>query len=145
MIVLGIVITAATVVIGMQAFAEGQKKANADAMVDDAFEIASKVQAWRLRPASFGGGQGASLAGFSMDTLGYTTDEEGQYDTGNASFEAYTSGGTRVVVLGDNVDTDTRVVIVVNGHGPVCLSTRITHTNDNEATQASQHASCENL
>ncbi len=58
LLVLGIVIVGLAVVVGIQAFGENQKKSNQDAMVNDGIRIASDAQAWALKPAAFGGGEG---------------------------------------------------------------------------------------
>ena len=55
LLVLGIVIVGLAVVVGIQAFAENQKKANADALVMTSMRIASDAQAWLRKPAAFGG------------------------------------------------------------------------------------------
>ena len=49
LLVLGIVIVGLAVVVGIQAFSENQKKANSDALVNDAIRIASDAQAWKLK------------------------------------------------------------------------------------------------
>ncbi len=64
LLVLGIVIVGLAVVVGIQAFSENQKKANADAMVMDGLRVASDLQAWMLKPVAFGG------AGNSQDWTG---------------------------------------------------------------------------
>lgn len=58
-IVMATIVSMASVAMGLQAFAEGQRKANADAMLDDALSIVADVQAWRLQPTAMGGGQGS--------------------------------------------------------------------------------------
>ncbi len=67
LLVLGIVIVGLAVVVGIQAFGENQKKANSDALVNDAVRIASDAQAWKLKPAAFGGGADATgMTGFTL-------------------------------------------------------------------------------
>ena len=56
LLVLGIVIVGLAVVVGIQAFGENQKKANADALVNDGVRIAADTQVWALKPTAFGGG-----------------------------------------------------------------------------------------
>jgi hypothetical protein len=56
LLVLGIVIVGIAVVAGIQAFSEGKDKADRDAMVTDAMRVISDIQAWKLKPAAFGGG-----------------------------------------------------------------------------------------
>jgi len=79
LLVLGIVIVGLAVVVGIQAFSENQKKANADALVNDAIRIASDAQAWKLKPGAFGGG--AAVAGWTGMTLGQIGYEVGDNDS----------------------------------------------------------------
>lgn len=75
LLVLGIVIVGLSVVVGINAFGENQRKSNADAMVTDALRIASDVQAWALKPAAFGGNGGwnASAAAVQYENIGWGT------------------------------------------------------------------------
>jgi hypothetical protein len=79
LLVLGIVIVGLAVVVGIQAFSENQKKANADALVNDAIRIASDAQAWKLKPGACGGG--ASVGGWTGMTLGQIGYEVGDNDS----------------------------------------------------------------
>ena len=78
LLVLGIVIVGLAVVVGIQAFSENKKKANADALVNDAIRIASDAQAWKLKPAAFGGGADELLndgfTGLLLGQMGYEVD-----------------------------------------------------------------------
>ncbi len=78
LLVLGIVIVGLAVVVGIQAFSENQKQANADMMVNDAIRIASDAQAWKLKPGAFGGGASATnWTGLNFGQLGYTEGDQG--------------------------------------------------------------------
>ena len=78
LLVLGIVIVGLAVVVGIQAFSENQKKSNADSLVNDAIRIASDAQAWKLKPAAFGGGAGAvEWTGLNFGQIGYTEGDQG--------------------------------------------------------------------
>ena len=78
LLVLGIVIVGLAVVVGIQAFSENQKKANADAMVNDAIRIASDAQAWKLKPAAFGGGASeTNWTNLDFGQIGYTVGDQG--------------------------------------------------------------------
>ena len=94
LLVLGIVIVGIAVVAGIQAFSEGKAKAQQDAAVSDAMRIISDVQAWMLKPAAFGGGEG-STAQVNFKTLGYPTDaltaQNLTYTTINGCFTLGTS------------------------------------------------------
>ena len=89
LLVLGIVIVGLAVVVGIQAFSENQKKANADELVNDAIRIASDAQAWKLKPAAFGGGASASnWTGLSLSQLGYEVgDQTGGGTAGSTEYE----------------------------------------------------------
>ncbi len=64
------------VVVGIQAFGENQKKANSDALVNGGVRIASDAQAWVLKPAAFGGGDGEP-DNVDLTALGYTLNGNG--------------------------------------------------------------------
>lgn len=71
LLVLGIVIVGIAVVAGIQAFSEGKTKADRDAAQSDAMRVISDMQAWKLKPAAFGGGSGASgFTGVSFKAIG---------------------------------------------------------------------------
>ena len=77
LLVLGIVIVGLAVVVGIQAFGENQKKANADALVNDGVRIASDAQAWALKPAAFGGPSSTEKLGDAIFLdLGYTIGDQ---------------------------------------------------------------------
>ena len=133
LLVLGIVIVGLAVVVGIQAFGENQKKANADAMVNDIVRIASDAQAWNLKPKAFGGGAG-SFTGLELPKLGYALAASGKYENLNASA---TNGGTNsgysmvvtagtpgsVVITGCNAATGNRVAATVSGTKPENITT----------------------
>jgi len=56
MLVLAAVIVGTAVVLGINMFSENAAAANQDAVTTDMMTIASKAQAWFLRPAEMGGG-----------------------------------------------------------------------------------------
>ena len=85
LLVLSIVIVGLAVVVGIQAFSENQKKANADALIMTSMRIASDAQAWLRKPAAFGGavtGIGVRPTDFnglslSLQQLGYPVNGSG--------------------------------------------------------------------
>ena len=105
LLVLGIVIVGLAVVVGIQAFSENQKKANADALVMTSMRIASDAQAWLRKPAAFGGAVSATgsrptdFTGLTLtlDMLGYPTDGSGNYVDVNGNFSAAVSGANFVI------------------------------------------------
>lgn len=131
LLVLGIVIVGLAVVVGIQAFGENQKKANADAMTNDAIRIASDAQAWNLKPAAFGGGNGDWHRGtattgalVSLTDLGYEV-TSGVYSNLNADYTISASGTTGILISGENTDRDNGVRARVCGTGPDDITTTI--------------------
>ena len=114
LLVLGIVIVGLAVVVGIQAFSENQKKANADALVMTSMRIASDAQAWLRKPAAFGGAvtvtgvrpvnfNGLSL---SLQQLGYPVTGSGtmaMYVDINGTYTATVDGADYVITASSAV------------------------------------------
>ena len=120
LLVLGIVIVGLAVVVGINAFGENQKRANADALVNDGLRIASDLQAYALKPKQFGGSGGFDALesstldnDFFRDGLGYTLDGE-EYKNVNGTFTFETSSDG-ILLQGENTDQSNIVQIRVCG------------------------------
>ena len=111
LLVLGIVIVGLAVVVGIQAFSENQKKANADALVMTAMRIASDGQAWLRKPSQFGGAsldasgdRRTNFSGLSseisLEGLGYPTDASGNYNDVNGEYAITINGNNLVISAG---------------------------------------------
>jgi hypothetical protein len=141
LLVLGIVIVGLAVVVGIQAFSENQKKANADALVNDAIRIVSDAQAWKLKPSAFGGGaSAANWTGLTFAQIGYkvgentpslhpgTAAEADQYENLNAVYDLAASGANLTITAtsfdGGGVALNT-VVVVATGTTPGSITTTI--------------------
>ena len=125
LLVLGIVIVGLAVVVGIQAFSENQKKANADALVMTGMRIATEAQAWLRKPAAFGGAVSANgvrpidFTGLTLDLemLGFSTidPERETYCDINGCFVVDVSGKD-FVITGTSASTsgagDNNVVCV---------------------------------
>ena len=139
LLVLGIVIVGLAVVVGIQAFSENQKQANADQMVNDCIRIASDSQAWKLKPSAFGGGASASnWTGLNFGQMGYTVGDQGlhpgtaaesdQYENLNGVYDLASSGATLTITAnsydpaGAGMNT---VVVLVTGTTPGSIATTI--------------------
>ena len=94
LLVLATVIVGLATVVGIRAFSENSAKASADALTQDAIRIASDLQAWKLKPAPFGG-QGLNsgsaygsgdFTNASFTELGYSA-SSGTYTNANGTFE----------------------------------------------------------
>ena len=131
LLVLGIVIVGLAVVVGIQAFSENQKKANADALVMTAMRIASDGQAWLRKPSQFGGAtldasgnRRTDFAGLSVPTdislagLGYPLNGTGQYADINGLYVISVSSGDLVITAGSSATSgagDNNCVLVTVG------------------------------
>ncbi|RMF63080.1 MAG: hypothetical protein D6746_03320, partial [Bacteroidetes bacterium] len=132
LLVLGIVIVGLAVVVGIQAFSENQKKANADALVNDAVRIASDLQAWMLKPAAFGGGDNSGVwSGASFAKIGYSTDDAsngdcaaGEYGNLNGCFSLQANSGN-VIITATSDDSGNQVTVTVSGTTPSDITTSI--------------------
>ena len=124
LLVLGIVIVGLAVVVGIQAFGENQKKANADALVNDGVRIASDAQAWVLKPTAFGGGNG-DPTNVELSSLGYeVTGDPETYSNLNGDF-TLSATGTSVIIAGANTDNSNYVKVGVFGTTPECIVTAV--------------------
>jgi hypothetical protein len=143
LLVLGIVIVGLSVVVGIQAFGENQKKANSDALVNDAIRIASDAQAWKLKPAAFGGGADvagvSNFTGLTLAQLGYSTADAdngacaaGEYGNLNGCF-TIAAGGANVIITAVSLpgsDNDNQVVVTVVGTSADDITTAVTTADD---------------
>ena len=133
LLVLGIVIVGLAVVVGIQAFGENQKKANSDALVNDAIRIASDAQAWKLKPKAFGGGAdlegAANFDGLTLMQIGYGAagSEADPYENLNGEFviDADTDG---LVITGTNAANENEVEVTVVGTSPENITTVVRNT-----------------
>lgn len=139
LLVLGIVIVGLSVVVGIQAFSENQKKANADSLVNDAIRIASDAQAWKLKPSAFGGGASAEdWTGLSFAQIGYQTGDNGlhpgtdaedtEHENLNGVFSIAMDEGT-LTITANSFDADgealNTVEVSVTGTTPAGITTTI--------------------
>jgi hypothetical protein len=138
LLVLGIVIVGLAVVVGIQAFGENQKKANADALVNDGVRIASDAQAWALKPTAFGGpATGEDLSDVSFPDLGYTLGGGGcaatAYGNLNGCFVLSSTAANQVIITGSstpNSGNDNQVTVTVTGTTPDDIATAIATVDD---------------
>ena len=128
LLVLGIVIVGLAVVVGIQAFGENQKKANSDALVNDAVRIASDGQAWKLKPAAFGGGADSAdpdnedFTGITLAQLGYELNSSNRYDNLNGEFNIVGADGS-LTITGCSAANGNQVVVTVGGTEPEDIGT----------------------
>lgn len=128
LLILGIVIVGLSVVLGIKAFSQNQKKSNADAMLVEALNIASRLQSWSLKPAMIGGkGANESLADVTFDDVGYAN-QDGTYHSLSGTFSLATSADPEceepiipsgnaalIYIKGYDDNTDNHICVAVAG------------------------------
>lgn len=125
LLVLGIVIVGIAVVAGIQAFSEGKSKADRDAATSDAMRVISDAQAWKLKPAAFGGGSGVS--GFT----GITFDKLGLPNSGNAY---RTSSACMTLAAGTNAVLTVGKPAATGSCGATIATVTVAGTTQNDIT-----------
>lgn len=123
LLVLATVIVGIAIIIGIRAFTENGIRANSDAMVQDMVRMASDAQAWKQKPAPFGGqAVGASkddpadFSGISFTALGYPEDGTTNiYENLNGHFTVAAGAGGEAVITGCNQQKKNQVVLTVDG------------------------------
>ena len=122
LLVLATVIVGVAIVVGIRAFTENSVKSVADAMTQESVKIANDLQAWKKKPAPFGGQTGAAKsdpADFSglasVKDLGYT--EAGgvlKYETLNGCYEIIPEAGG-ATIKGFNGGENVATLVTVSG------------------------------
>ena len=85
LLVLATVIVGLATVAGIQAFEQGQTRANQDALTQTAVKIASDIQAKAKEPSQFGGGDGSVQTGVTLSELGYDASASASSLSGNGN------------------------------------------------------------
>jgi len=105
LLVLATVIVGLATVAGIQAFEQGQTRANQDALTQTAVKIASDIQAKAKEPSQFGGydgilkssnagtGETAAEGSVTLSALGYDTGGNGIYQAADGECKLTTGGG----------------------------------------------------
>ncbi len=91
--------------VGLQTFAENQKKSNVDGLQITSMRMASDAQAWLKTPIAFGGGtpaMGSQLTDFTstavtLQDLGYPVNGSGDYTDLYGTYSAAVSGADFVI------------------------------------------------
>lgn len=129
LLILGIVIVGLSVVVGINAFSQNQRKSNADAMVVEALNIASSIQAWSLKPSMIGRmGTSQTIADATFNAVGYNN-TDGTYNSLNGAFtldasadevcdEPVIPSGNAVLIYINGIDDNSGNHICVAVAGP---------------------------
>lgn len=127
LLVLGTIIVGLSVVAGINTFSSSQKQSNMDALVNDGVRIASDAQAWKSKPAQFGGGADDAWNSFSWSDIGLEANANGNYDTPNGVFaiNAASSTDDSLVVDGTNATQGNKVTIAISGISSDSIATTL--------------------
>lgn len=125
LLVLSIVLVGLAVVVGIEAFAENQRKSQIDAMTTESIDIASDAQAWLLKPVAFGGPtEGQGFLDLTYGDLGIVI-EDGVYLTENAAYRILSTASDCLTIDGfERVSYDAgsfdgpSVAVAVTGQDP---------------------------
>jgi len=125
LLVLATVIVGIAIIIGIRAFTENSIKANSDAMIQDMVRIASDAQAWKQKPAPFGGqidgvdgvkANPLDFGGVSWVRLGYAPQagDITTYENLNGTYQVAT-GASGLSICGYNSLKGNTAIIEVTG------------------------------
>lgn len=124
LLVLGIVIVGLAVLVGINAFSEGQKQSNADALVSAGVRIANHGQAWALRHSAFGGpADGEDIGDMTYEDIGYTH-ISGTYTNAEGTF-TLASATSCLLITGTNTTLGNTVYLRVTGTQPDQIETEV--------------------
>lgn len=96
LIVVGAVLVALAVAVGVSQFSEDPVQANQDAVDRYCYRIAAQAQVWYKQPKEAGGG-GHSFEGMTLEVLGLvSSNEDGTFELQNVTEKSFQAVGTGV-------------------------------------------------
>ena len=146
LLVLGIVIVGLSVVVGIEAFEENNRKSSFDRIAGQAIDYAGKMLEWKMKPRAQGGGQeAAKMSGCSFNNIGVVGGGPIDYHGTNGGdwvqtgptyvglFSMDGSGGYAPHVAVYDPNQDLMIAIFVFGNSPDCLVQRMSYMQDGSA------------
>ncbi|MEL7362039.1 MAG: hypothetical protein AAFN13_08195 [Bacteroidota bacterium] len=139
LLVLSIVIVGLSVVNGIQAFTENDRKARIDRYFTNVNRIAADALAWKAKPRALGGGTGANyMTGLSFEDLGFSGITEFSCGTARCQEVEYIDGYLLMWGLDSenthfvqrNEDNTLQVAVYFYGNAPSCIRYRIGWRDD---------------
>jgi hypothetical protein len=122
LLVIGVVVVGIAIMLGFQAFTEGLKKTNLDALINDANAVACDAQIWRAKSLVNGGGGGNPSNdmwhGLAFSKLGYPVEDDGSYLNPNGMFTLVDEGNSVLTITARNPSLGNEVVFTVTGMSP---------------------------
>lgn len=105
------------------------KKENVTLLVNTSVRIASDAQAWKRKPAAFGGGQlKEGFEGLTLEQLGYPVDGSGRYNTMNGICELSNSSLNQLRIYCSNESLGNLIQVIVSGKTAQDIETKIMNT-----------------
>ena len=139
LLVLATVIVGIAIVVGIRAFTENSIKSNSDALIQDMVRIASDAQAWKQKPAPFGGqpdgtakSNPVDFTGATLPLLGYAVNANNEYTNLNG-FYTIAVTATALTITACNDIRNNSASITVDG---------ITDADINQATLVLGTSTC---
>lgn len=103
-----------------------QKKENVDRLVMSGIRIASDVQAWKMKPAAFGGGQKKEgFDGLTLEQLGYPVDSSGRFSSLHGICELNHGLPNRLRIFCSNELLGNLIQVTISGTTPQDIETKI--------------------
>ncbi len=130
LLVLATIIVGLAIVVGIRTFTENSTKSNSDALMQDAVRMANDAQAWKQKPAMFGGQTlytGATVAndvdnftGTQLERIGYAVTStgiglSGSYENLNGEFGIVQADEAGLLIVGYSDKFRNLIVVSVTG------------------------------
>ena len=145
LLVVGIVIVGLAVVVGIQAFAENNRKSRLDYATNVGVRVAAEAIVWKARPSALGGGEGTSrLSQVDFVKLGYDAPSTSFYQVDvidlRLRFENLNTAAPRISVR--ELNNSSLVGIVIFGPGVECIAVQPGDGGTGWGTAPSKPAAC---
>ena len=125
LLILGIVIAAIAVVVGLQAFSDNRRESAKDELVTTGTRIASEGIAWSLGAELLGYG-GGDPDGLTFEKMGYDEQTDGSYHSGDVVFTVDATE-ERFILYGEVAQQGSYSVTAVYGPREDCVFTDSQH------------------
>ena len=136
LLVLGVVLVAIAVVIGIDAFAENKRKAAQDQAINEVARLGTLMIAWKSTPRALGGGQGGNTwSRMRLHHLGLDSNQRhgNQYDIKFGLEDMTNSSNTRApYITALHRDANIEAAAFIYGNKPQCIATRLAIFHDPE-------------
>ena len=132
LLVLSTVIVGIAIVVGIAAFTENSAKSNSDSMMQDAVRVGNDMQAWKKKPAPFGGQASVATPAQVADVSDYTGATWGALGYGagatytNLNGDFQITDATNGEITGRNVAEQNEIIVAVTGNTDADIAGTVT-------------------